>query len=147
MYSTSTVAAVDQDSPTCGLADGAHRQVGWYRVEIEEFASERVEAGDVALVGSQPKRGPHGTPGGQSDRVDLVIQRHPFAELAAHEPLTRDRECDFAGTRIAKASGPQRDHVLARNTIDEALVDDAAVRMEEVEGDGGTAFIGGAGGP
>ena len=77
--------------------------------EVDELARERGEAVDVGEVGREPERGADGAAGGQADRADVVVERHPVAELAADECLARDREGDLAGAGVAEAAGAQRD--------------------------------------
>ena len=77
---------------------------------------------------TEPERGADGAAGGQPDRVDVVVEGHALAELAADERLARDREGDLAGAGVAEAAGPQGDVVPAGDAVDVALVDDAAVR-------------------
>ena len=69
-----------------------------------------------------------------------------MAELASDECLARDGEGHLAGAGVAEAAGAQRERVATGDAIDVALVDDSAVRVEEVEGDG-RATIGERGRP
>jgi hypothetical protein len=77
----------------------------------------------------------------EADRADVIVECHALAELAAHEGLARDRERDLACAGIAEAAGPERDVVATRDTVDVALVDDASVRVEEVERGGRAAPV------
>jgi hypothetical protein len=77
--------------------------------------------------------------------VEIVVECHPFAELAADQGLAGDGEGDLAGAGVAEAAGAQRDVVLAGEAVDVALVDDAPVGVEEVEGDRGAAAFEAAG--
>ena len=96
------------------LAAGARRQVGGHRrARSTNSSGERDEALDVGEIGGEPERGADGAARGQPDRVDVVVERHPFAELAADERLARDREGDLAGAGVAEAAGAQRDVVPA----------------------------------
>ena len=74
-------------------------------------------------------------PKGSPIALDVVVERHPLAELAADQRLARDREGDLAGTGLQKQ--PVRSEIIvpARDAVDVALVDDAAVGVEEVESD------------
>jgi len=42
---------------------------------------------DVGQVRSEPERGPNGAARGKTDRVDVVVERHALAELAADQGL------------------------------------------------------------
>src|SRR6266536_978496 len=121
---------LDRDS-----AAGARRQVVRDVEQVDELVREDGEALHVGHVRGEPERGTDRPAGGQADRLDVVVEGHASAELAADERLARDREGDLAGARIAEATGSQRDGAPAGDAVDVALVDDAAVGMEEVEGD------------
>jgi hypothetical protein len=43
----------------------------------------------------------------QAERVDVVVEGHALAELAADERLARDRERNLAGSGVAEAAGAQ----------------------------------------
>src|SRR6266516_5918161 len=95
--------------------------------EVDELAREGAEAVDVGEVRRESERGADGAAGGKPDRLDVVVDRHCLAELAADERFARDREGDLTGAGVAEAAGSERDVVLSRNAIDVALVDDPSV--------------------
>src|SRR6266511_1152005 len=53
--------------------------------EIDELAREGAEAVDVGEVRRESERGADGAAGGKPDRLDVVVDRHCIAELAADE--------------------------------------------------------------
>ena len=82
----------------------------------------------------------------EAPHVDVVVECHAFAELAAEERLlARDREGDLAGPWVAEAAGAQRDVVLGGDPVDVAFVDDPPVGAQEVERDRGAALQSAAG--
>ena len=94
-----------------GFSSRCGRQVGWRRRRGRRTRGERDEPVDVGGVGREAERGADGAAGGQADRADVVVERHPVAELAADERLAGDREGDLAGAGVAEAAGAQRDLV------------------------------------
>src|SRR6266545_3463676 len=97
-------------------ASGASAAAAWGQVvgdfgEVDELAREGAEAVDVGEVRRESERGADGAAGGKPDRLDVVVDRHCLAELAADERFARDRERNFAGAGVAEAAGAQRDIV------------------------------------
>src|SRR6266545_799278 len=109
--------------------------------EVDELAREGDEAVDVVEVGDESDRGADGAAGGKPDRLDVVVDRHCIAELAADERFARDREGDLAGAGVAEAAGSERDVVPTRDAVDVALVDDASVEVAGAVDRGGRSAV------
>src|SRR4029453_698823 len=90
-----------------GSAGAAGRQVVRHLVEVDELMSELREPLDVGTVRGYAQRCADGTARGQSDRLDVVVERHPFAELTADQRLAGESERDLAGAGVAEAAGAQ----------------------------------------
>ena len=103
--------------------------------EVDELGGESAKRSRSARFEAIPSEARIAPPEGRPIALHVVVERHALAELAADERLARDRERDLAGARVAEAAGAQRDVVPAGDAVDVALVDDAAVGMQEVERD------------
>jgi hypothetical protein len=114
-------------------AAGSGWQVVGHDAEVDELACEDVELVDVGEVRGEAERDADGSAGRESERVDVVVERHPFAELSADERLAGDGEGDFAGARVAEAAGAEREVVPSGDAVDVALVDDTAVGWRKLK--------------
>ena len=93
-----------------------------------------------AKLRRESQRDPDRAARGHPDEADVVVEDHPVLE-ALGQPLLGDRERDLAGAGVAEASGPEGDVVRRRDLVDQALVDDTAVRVQEVERDRAPAAV------
>src|SRR6266545_3775093 len=97
--------------------------------------AKAVKRSTSARLEASPSEARTAPPDGRPDRVDVVVEAHALAEVAADQSLARDRERDLAGAGVAEAAGAQRDGVPSGHAIDVALVDDAPVGVQEVKSD------------
>ena len=116
-------------------AGNSRREIARDIREVDELGGEVGEA----VRGRRSSRRARARPGSRrrtaGRSLDVVVERHAVAELAADERLARDRERDLARAGVAEAARAQRDVVPRGDAVDVALVDDAPVRVQEVERD------------
>ena len=91
------------------LAADSGRKVVRHAGKVDELGRELREAREIGVVGRDPERGPDGAARGEPDRLDVVVEGHPGAELATDERVPRDREGGLPGSGIAEAAGAERD--------------------------------------
>src|SRR5262249_61025524 len=124
-------------------AGGAGRRGWWFALAA---VGEWERGAGVVGLGGGTRGGADRAAAGQAEPADVVVHGVGACPGGGTPGVPGDLGGGFGGARVAEASGADRDPGGGGVAGDDALVEDAAAGVEQVEGDRAAA-VAGIGGP